>query len=66
MSTWNEVLARIEQVVDRTEYDTWLANQKAARQAAAPAPAAQTAAAPADTTTTNANEMTTVLVANAE
>ncbi|HEX6098348.1 MAG TPA: chromosomal replication initiator protein DnaA [Thermoanaerobaculia bacterium] len=25
MSTWNQVLARIEQVVDRTEYDTWLA-----------------------------------------
>jgi chromosomal replication initiator protein len=25
MSTWNEVLTRIEQVVDRTEYDTWLA-----------------------------------------
>ncbi|MBV8517796.1 MAG: chromosomal replication initiator protein DnaA [Acidobacteria bacterium] len=25
MSTWSEVLARIEQVVDRAEYDTWLA-----------------------------------------
>ncbi|HEX8619570.1 MAG TPA: chromosomal replication initiator protein DnaA [Thermoanaerobaculia bacterium] len=25
MSTWSQVLARIEQVVDRTEYDTWLA-----------------------------------------
>jgi chromosomal replication initiator protein len=25
MSTWNQVLTRIEQVVDRTEYDTWLA-----------------------------------------
>jgi chromosomal replication initiator protein len=25
MSTWRQVLARIEQVVDRTEYDTWLA-----------------------------------------
>ena len=25
MSTWNQVLARIEQVVDRTEYETWLA-----------------------------------------
>jgi chromosomal replication initiator protein len=25
MSTWNQVLSRIEQVVDRTEYDTWLA-----------------------------------------
>jgi chromosomal replication initiator protein len=25
MSTWSQVLARIEQVVDRAEYDTWLA-----------------------------------------
>jgi chromosomal replication initiator protein len=25
MSTWSQVLSRIEQVVDRTEYDTWLA-----------------------------------------
>ena len=25
MSTWRQVLARIEQIVDRTEYDTWLA-----------------------------------------
>ena len=25
MSTWNQVLARIEQVVDRSEYETWLA-----------------------------------------
>jgi chromosomal replication initiator protein len=25
MSTWSQVLTRIEQVVDRTEYDTWLA-----------------------------------------
>jgi chromosomal replication initiator protein len=25
MNTWSQVLARIEQVVDRTEYDTWLA-----------------------------------------
>ncbi|HEY0159289.1 MAG TPA: chromosomal replication initiator protein DnaA [Thermoanaerobaculia bacterium] len=25
MSTWSQVLARIEQVVDRSEYDTWLA-----------------------------------------
>jgi chromosomal replication initiator protein len=24
MSTWSQVLARIEQVVDRTEYETWL------------------------------------------
>ena len=28
MSTWSQVLARIEQVVDRTEYDTWLAPTK--------------------------------------
>lgn len=25
MSTWSQVLSRIEQVVDRSEYDTWLA-----------------------------------------
>jgi chromosomal replication initiator protein len=25
MNTWSQVLSRIEQVVDRTEYDTWLA-----------------------------------------
>jgi chromosomal replication initiator protein len=25
MSTWSQVLTRIEQIVDRTEYDTWLA-----------------------------------------
>src|SRR5215213_5346338 len=25
MSTWSQVLSRIEQVVDRTDYDTWLA-----------------------------------------
>ena len=25
MSTWSQVLSRIEQVVDRTEYDVWLA-----------------------------------------
>jgi chromosomal replication initiator protein len=25
MSTWSQVLSRIEQVVDRTEYETWLA-----------------------------------------
>ncbi len=25
MNTWSQVLTRIEQVVDRTEYDTWLA-----------------------------------------
>jgi chromosomal replication initiator protein len=28
MSTWSQVLARIEQVVDRSEYDTWLAPTK--------------------------------------
>jgi len=60
----------VVQVVEQAEYDTWLANQKAARQAAA-APAAQTAAAAAvapavATITTEANETTTVLVANAE
>jgi cytochrome c oxidase subunit 2 len=49
----------VVRVVEQAEYDSWLAGQKAARQAAA-APAAQTAAA-----TTN-NETTTVLVANAE
>ena len=51
----------VVRVVEQAEYDSWLASQKAARQAAA-APAAQTAAV----TTTNANETTTVLVANAE
>jgi cytochrome c oxidase subunit 2 len=51
----------VVRVVEQAEYDGWLASQKAARQAAT-APAAQTAAA----TTTNANETTTVLVANAE
>src|SRR5688500_20189119 len=25
MNTWSQVLSRIEQVVDRTEYDSWLA-----------------------------------------
>jgi cytochrome c oxidase subunit 2 len=56
----------VVRVVEQAEYDSWLASQKAARQAAA-APAAQTAgattesAAPAATVTT-----TTVLVANAE
>ena len=50
----------VVRVVEQAEYDSWLAGQKAARQAAA-APAAQAAAA-----TTNANETTTVLVANAE
>jgi cytochrome c oxidase subunit 2 len=51
----------VVRVVEQAEYDSWLAGQKAARQAAA-APAAQTAAV----STTNANETTTVLVANAE
>jgi cytochrome c oxidase subunit II len=55
----------VVQVVEQAEYDTWMASQKAARQAAAaPAPAAQAAALP--TPTTNANETTTMLVANAE
>jgi cytochrome c oxidase subunit II len=52
----------VVRVVERAEYDAWLAGQKAARQAAA-APAAQTAqlAAPNAVTQTS-----TVLVANAE
>jgi chromosomal replication initiator protein len=32
MSTWSQVLARIEQVVDRTEYETWLAPAKLVAQ----------------------------------
>ena len=32
MSTWSQVLARIEQVVDRTEYATWLAPTRSAGQ----------------------------------
>ena len=32
MSTWSQVLARIEQVVDRTEYATWLAPTRFAGQ----------------------------------
>ncbi len=28
MNTWNQVLARIEQVVDRSEYDNWLAQTR--------------------------------------
>jgi chromosomal replication initiator protein len=32
MSTWSQVLSRIEQVVDRTEYDTWLAPTRFAGQ----------------------------------
>jgi cytochrome c oxidase subunit 2 len=52
----------VVRVVERAEYDAWLAEQKAARQAAA-APGAQTAqlATPDDVTQTP-----TVLVANAE
>jgi cytochrome c oxidase subunit II len=50
----------VVRVVEQAEYDTWMAGQKAARQAAA-APAAQTA----DIAGPNYNE-TTVLVANAE
>jgi cytochrome c oxidase subunit 2 len=51
----------VVRVVEQAEFDTWLAGQKAARQAAA-APAAQTALT---TDPTAANE-TTLLVANAE
>jgi cytochrome c oxidase subunit 2 len=51
----------VVRVVEQAEYDTWLAGQKAARQAAA-APAAQAAQA----TAPNATETTTLLVANAE
>jgi len=51
----------VVRVVEKAEYDTWLAGQKAARQAAA-APAMQAAAV----TAPNANETTTLLVANAE
>src|SRR5215212_10622222 len=28
MNTWSQVLARIEQVVDRSDYDNWLARTK--------------------------------------
>jgi len=51
----------VVRVVEQAEYDAWLAEQKAARQAAA-APAVQAAQA----TAPNANETTTLLVANAE
>ncbi len=51
----------VVRVVEQAEYDAWLAGQKAARQAAA-TPAAQAAQA----TAPNANETTTLLVANAE
>ncbi|HYH06701.1 MAG TPA: chromosomal replication initiator protein DnaA [Thermoanaerobaculia bacterium] len=34
MNTWSQVLARIEQVVDRSEYDTWLAPTKSVGQRA--------------------------------
>jgi cytochrome c oxidase subunit 2 len=51
----------VVRVVEQAEYDAWLAAQKAARQAAA-APPVQAA----QVTTPNANETTTLLVANAE
>jgi len=51
----------VVRVVEQAEYDAWLAEQKAARQAAA-APAVQAA----QVTAPNANETTTLLVANAE
>jgi cytochrome c oxidase subunit 2 len=51
----------VVRVVEQAEYDAWLAGQKAARQAAA-APPVQAA----QVTTPNANETTTLLVANAE
>ncbi|HEX9207893.1 MAG TPA: cytochrome c oxidase subunit II [Steroidobacteraceae bacterium] len=51
----------VVRVVEQAEYDAWLAGQKAARQAAAAA-AVQTA----QVTAPNANETTTLLVANAE
>jgi cytochrome c oxidase subunit 2 len=51
----------VVRVVEQAEYDAWLAEQKAARQAAA-TPAVQAA----QMTTPNANETTTLLVANAE
>lgn len=54
----------VVRVVEQAEYDAWLAEQKAARQAAT-APAAQAAQA-AQVTAPNANETTTLLVANAE
>jgi len=52
----------VVRVVERAEYDAWLAEQKAARQAAA-APAAQTAQLAAPNAVT---QTPTVLVANAE
>jgi cytochrome c oxidase subunit 2 len=55
----------VVRVVEQAEYDTWLAGQKAARQAAA-APAAQAAAVVAPATAPNASTETTLLVANAE
>jgi cytochrome c oxidase subunit 2 len=51
----------VVRVVEQAEYDAWLAEQKAARQAAA-APAAQAAQA----TAPQVNETATLLVANAE
>jgi cytochrome c oxidase subunit 2 len=57
----------VVRVVERAEYDSWLADQKAARQAAATPPAAQAAAvAPAAAAPNASPETTTVLVANAE
>jgi cytochrome c oxidase subunit 2 len=52
----------VVRVVERAEYDTWLAGQKAARQAAAP-PAAQPAQA---AVRRPASQLATVLVADAE
>lgn len=55
----------VVRVVEQAEYESWLASQKAARQAAA-APAAQTADQAGAVAVPNANQTTTVLVANAE
>jgi len=55
----------VVRVVEQAEYESWLASQKAARQAAA-APAAQTADQAGAVAAPNANQKTTVLVANAE
>jgi cytochrome c oxidase subunit II len=55
----------VVRVVEQAEYESWLAGQKAARQAAA-APAAQTADRAGAVAVPNANQTTTVLVANAE
>ena len=55
----------VVRVVEQAEYESWLAGQKAARQAAA-APAAQIADQAGTVAVPNANQTTTVLVANAE